>query len=97
VGTLRDCWPHRQACNLPNDALTIAVGLPPDATGLAIEEIDKKYWDEALVAGATPICHHACALRDWLVITGPEAGQVWHDERVDKEDCGRMKAPTEGG
>ena len=28
--------------------------------------------------------HHNCALRDWLVITGPEAGQVWHDERVDQ-------------
>jgi hypothetical protein len=85
VGTLRDCWPHRQAWNLPNEALTIPVGLSPDARDIAMEEIDKKYWDEALVAGAFPICHHGCALRDWLVITGPKAGQVWHDGRVDQE------------
>jgi hypothetical protein len=49
-----------------------------------MEEIDKNYLDEALVAGVFPICHHGCALRDWLVITGPEAGQVWHDARVDE-------------
>jgi hypothetical protein len=84
VGTLRDCWPHRQAWNLSNEALTVPVGLSPEATDIAMEEIDKNYWDEALVAGAFPICHHGCALRDWLVITGPEAGEVWHDERVDQ-------------
>jgi hypothetical protein len=84
VGSLRACWPHRQAWNLPYEALTIPFGLSPDAEDIARDEIDKKYWDAALVAGALPICHHGCALRDWLVITGPEAGQVWHDERVDQ-------------
>jgi hypothetical protein len=84
VGSLRNCWPHRQAWNLPYEALNVPVGLSRNARAIASDEIEKKYWNEALVAGAFPICHHGCALRDWLVITGPEAGQVWHDERVDQ-------------
>lgn len=83
VGVLRDCWPHHRAWNLPEEALTIPDGLSGEAADMAMDEIDKRYWDGSLVAGALPICHHGCALRDWLVITGPEAGQVWHDARVD--------------
>jgi hypothetical protein len=94
VGTLRDCWPHQQPWNLPYEALTLPFGLSLDAREIAREEIDKKYWDEALVAGAFPICHHGCALRDWLVITGPEAGQVWHDERVDQGGLRPYESPA---
>jgi hypothetical protein len=36
------------------------------------------------MAGAIPICHLGCALRQWLVITGPEAGNVWCDDRADR-------------
>jgi len=85
VGSLRDCWPHRHAWNLPKEALIVPDGLSDDAMEMALDEIDKRYWDAALVAGAFPICHHGCAYRDWLVVTGPEAGQVWHDARVDQE------------
>jgi hypothetical protein len=84
VGSLRDCWPHRQAWNLPEEALTIPDGLSDEATEMAMDEINKRYWDAALVAGAFPICHHGCAYRDWLVVTGPEVGQVWHDARPDE-------------
>jgi hypothetical protein len=83
VGSLRDCWPHRQAWNLPEEALTIPDGLSDEATEMAMDEVNERYWDVSLVAGALPICHHGCAYRDWLVVTGPEAGQVWSDERVD--------------
>ncbi len=41
------------------------------------------YWNSAQVNGAIPICHLGCAIRQWLVITGPEAGNVWLDDRVD--------------
>lgn len=34
--------------------------------------------------GALPICHHGCALRDWLIVSGPEAGHVWHDASADQ-------------
>ena len=41
------------------------------------------YYDPANVNGAFPICHRGCALRQWLVVTGPEAGNVWDDDRAD--------------
>jgi hypothetical protein len=85
VGSLRDCWLHRQAWNLPKEALTVPPGLSDDATDTAFDEIDKRYWDAALVAGAFPISHHGCALRDLLVVTGPEAGHLWYDARVDQK------------
>lgn len=34
--------------------------------------------------GCIPLCHEGCALRDWLVVTGPEAGSVWHDASADE-------------
>lgn len=50
-----------------------------------MEARDKKCWNESWVAGAFPICHQGCALRDWLVVSGPEAGQVWYDGRIHNE------------
>jgi hypothetical protein len=44
---------------------------------------DRVYWNPANVNGAVPICHLGCALRQWLVVTGPEAGNVWDDDRTD--------------
>jgi hypothetical protein len=44
---------------------------------------DRVYWNPANVNGAFPICHLGCAYRQWLVVTGPEAGNVWDDRRVD--------------
>jgi hypothetical protein len=62
VGSLRGCWPHRQAWNLPKEALIIPDGLSDDAMEMALDEIDKRYWDAALVAGAFPICHQRLRL-----------------------------------
>jgi hypothetical protein len=45
---------------------------------------DKCYWHPALMNGAIPICHEGCALRIWLVITGGQAGHLWHDGRSDR-------------
>lgn len=42
-------------------------------------------WEEAQyrhcrqVNGAIPICHEGCAIRLWLVVTGPERGHIWRD------------------
>lgn len=44
---------------------------------------DRVYWNTANVNGAIPICHLGCAKRQWLVVTGPEAGNVWDDRRAD--------------
>jgi hypothetical protein len=83
VGPLSVSWPHRAAWNLPTEMLRPPDGLSDEAVEAFMDNIDKKYWDPARVTGAFPICHHGCALRDWLVVTGPEVGQMWHDARVD--------------
>jgi hypothetical protein len=49
----------------------------------ALDEFERRYFDPTLVDGAIPICHLGCALRQWLVVTGPEAGNVWNDYRAD--------------
>lgn len=35
--------------------------------------------------GALPIAHLGCAIRLWLVVTGPERGHVWYDDRANLE------------
>jgi hypothetical protein len=43
------------------------------------------YYDAAGTGqGSFPICHHGCGFVDWLVVTGPEAGHVWHDLAPDQ-------------
>lgn len=82
VGILSKPFPH----NLPWNDLT---GDPDDfedeeAYDKALDEFDKKYWNTENINGAIPICHRGCALRNWLVITGEEAGNIWNDDRADK-------------
>ncbi len=45
------------------------------------------------VDGARPICHEGCNLRDWLVVTGSEAGHVWHDATADCEGWKPLAQP----
>ena len=54
-----------------------------DAFEKALDQFEKHYFSTDQVDGAIPICHEGCALRDWLVVSGPEAGHVWHDSRAD--------------
>lgn len=82
IGDLASPFPHLAAWN----DLT---GKPDDDAEMdseydaRLEAFDQKYYDPRLVDGAIPICHLGCAQRHWLVITGPEAGNVWCDERAD--------------
>jgi hypothetical protein len=52
---------------------------------------NRVYWNSANMNGAVPICHVGCALRLWLVLTGPEAGNVWDDLRADKQGIQPVK------
>lgn len=56
----------------------------------AYEAWDERYsavmWNEARTVGAICICHQGCAGRDWLIVSGPERGNIWTDHRVDDED-----------
>jgi hypothetical protein len=46
-----------------------------------MEDFERTYWSSELMNGAVPICHQGCALRIWLVVTGPESGRLWNDRR----------------
>jgi hypothetical protein len=58
-------------------------------------KLEEAYWAPSVMNGAIPICHLGCALRQWLVVTGSERGNVWGDERVD--DRGVYPLVTGGG
>lgn len=75
---------------------------PVEEDARDVEEFDTAYqawdgrmgellWAEERTVGAICLCHRGCALRRWLVVSGPGAGQVWHDGRVDDEDLRPLK------
>jgi hypothetical protein len=35
------------------------------------------------IDGAVPVCDIGCGSRFWLVVTGPESGNIWCDQRAD--------------
>lgn len=56
----------------------------------AIESWDER-WEPVMFSpdrtvGAVVISHLGCAARQWLIISGPEQGRIWSDNRVDDED-----------
>ncbi len=79
TGTLAAPFPFTQPWNIPTD--------PPEHFASDEEEerwnheLDAAYW--FALDGAFPICHHGCALRTWLVVSGPERGRVWYDARAE--------------
>lgn len=56
-----------------------------DEHGERLDAWEAEYFRTVNVNGAVPICHLGCAQRQWLVVTGPEAGNVWDDRRVDHD------------
>ena len=82
VGVLSKPFPHTKPWNeLPEE---------PEETDdeeeydKALEAFHEIYWNPDNVNGAIPICHEGCAIRDWLVVTGGEAGHIWRDSRTDQ-------------
>ena len=47
------------------------------------EQYNALVWDPRLTHGAICISHEGCALRRWLVVSGPEQGNMWIDHRAD--------------
>jgi hypothetical protein len=92
VGKLAASFPHSG----PWNDLT---GVPDDDDNdedtyeRSLDEFEDRYFDSVLVNGAIPICHLGCALRQWLVVTGPEAGNVWCDDRADRGGLYPLTAP----
>jgi hypothetical protein len=47
------------------------------------DSFDKIYFRP--LDGAIPISELGCAISEWLIITGPERGNIWHDDRANLE------------
>lgn len=95
LSTLAQPFPEKGPDPELLDALTAE--RPEEEDFDEIEDFDDavEAWDErweavmfapARTAGAIVICHLGCALREWLVISGPHRGTVWSDPRVDDAD-----------
>jgi hypothetical protein len=91
VGDLSKLFTHTAAWNLPVSFWDEEL-YPPPGTPSGEEDglwetwdqvLQKRYWNPAVMDGAIPICHKGCALRQWLVIHGPQRGFVWDDLRAD--------------
>ncbi|WP_405557326.1 SMI1/KNR4 family protein [Streptomyces sp. NBC_01171] len=50
------------------------------------ERWEEVMWNPERTVGAIVLCHQGCALRQWLVISGPERGRMWNDDRADDVD-----------
>jgi hypothetical protein len=83
VGELSTPFPHTSAWNDVADKPEYQGAGDDERFDPLIEAFDKRYYDSRQVSGAIPICHLGCARRQWLVVTGPEAGNVWCDNRAD--------------
>jgi hypothetical protein len=97
VGRLDQPFPLRAAWNLAASRFE-----PPEEFASEDEEdrwyaeLEAESWRSDHVNGAFAICHHGCALRTYLVISGVERGNVWFDRRAENggiqphsDDAGR--------
>lgn len=82
MGILSKPFPHEKDWNdlnrMPQHELAESA---PEAYEKQQDDFDNQYWSSALVNGAIPICHEGCAIRIWLVVTGPQTGYLWRDTR----------------
>jgi hypothetical protein len=75
-------FPHTGKWNLEHVELVPPVDLTDDQMDAWFEVHDRRYFDPGLVSGSIPIGHFGCAMWVRLVVAGPEAGNVWLDDRA---------------
>lgn len=99
VGALDEPFPHSDAWNdlegRPEIDGDYQSSKEEDAAFARLDAWESEhYWNSKQVQGALPICHEGCALRDWLVVTGSEAGHVWKDYRADERGLFPVQTAT---
>ncbi len=93
IGELSTPFPHSTAWNDVADK--------PEYKGddekfdALIEEFDERYYNPKQVNGAIPVCHLGCAIRQWLIVTGPEAGNIWCDDRAEYKGLYPLQTQTQ--
>ena len=75
IGALADPFLHRDAW--------APAPLDEEASREERDAYDLRYFEARGSAGMLYLCHMGCAMRTFLVVNGPCAGQVWYDGSVD--------------
>jgi len=70
-------FPHSQAWNMSSLDETLS---DDDYTSALIER-EAEYFKPDYVTGSMRICHYGCAIYYLLVVSGPESGHIWVDDR----------------
>lgn len=93
VGTLKTPFPYSEPWNdlagAPDDTLAET---DQEEYWRLMSQFEERYY--AQLDGAIPICHLGCAIRHWLIVSGPEAGNVWVDNRADNGGLSPLKTPS---
>jgi len=88
LAPLAEPFPYQQAWNLPGERIEELWAASDEGD----DRIFAEYLDPAIARGAMPIADMGCAIRVLLVISGPEAGRIWIDDRAN----GRGIWPEDG-
>jgi hypothetical protein len=79
VGDLARPFPFHEAWN-DLTGLPYPDGMTEQRYLVELAAFEEHYWRR--VDGAFPVAHLGCAIRTWLVVTGPERGHLWLDDRA---------------
>lgn len=82
VGNVSRPFPHTRAWNLPAEELEPAVDLSESKQDEWFEQRDRLYFSTEHIDGAIPLAHLGCAIRIYLIVSGPRAGHIWTDDRA---------------
>ena len=85
IGTLAEPFQYSEAWNDLSGYPVYEAGKEDDEEWLEEYDHQRDLFDQEYfipLNGALPIAHLGCAIRLWLVITGPERGNVWYDDRA---------------
>ncbi|WP_035803001.1 SMI1/KNR4 family protein [Kitasatospora mediocidica] len=55
------------------------------------ERLGEVQYDPRRTAGALCLCDEGCGMVVWLVVTGPERGRMWRDDRINGTDLQPMR------
>ena len=83
IGDPSKPFPHERSWNEPRNYRLAPSDQGSDEYRDWMDREDTRYYSPALTDGSIPICTLGCALRFLLIVTGPEAGHVWADDRAD--------------
>lgn len=95
IGTLANTFPFTDSWNDLSGYLDYDEAKAENQDWLAAYEQQRSDFESryfAPIDGAIPIAHLGCAMRLWLVVAGPEIGNIWHDDRANLSGITPLKS-----